>query len=75
MVISVSGRFNAIKIYQKLPVDSSNTKQPTNHVKCAWNMNYDYEQKCQTVSLFEVIPGALRLVFDCNVFLETYAMC
>ena len=38
-------------------------------------MNYDYEQKCQTVSLFEVIPGALRLVFDCNVFLETYAMC
>ena len=40
-----SACYNAIKPCQKLPVDSYNTKQTTNCVKDAWNMDFDSEKE------------------------------
>ena len=70
-----SACYNAIKPCQKLPVDSYSTKQTTNCVNDAWNMDFDSEKITKPCDLFLRVLEVLRLVFDCNVFLETYAMC
>ena len=56
-------------------MDSSNAKQTINHVKCAWNSQYDSENKKQTVVLFLVILWASACDFNCKSLLTLPATC
>ena len=66
--------YNAIKPCQKLPVDSYSTKQTTNRVNDAWNMDFDSEKITKPCDLFWRVLGVLKLVLDCNAFLSVPAM-
>ena len=55
-------------------MNSSNTKQTINHIKCLWIMSFDSEKVKQTVGLWMVISWAMKLGFDCKSFLTLPAM-
>ena len=66
--------YNAIKPCQKLPVDSYSTKQTTNCVNDAWNMDFDSEKITKPCDLFLRVLGMLKLFFDSKLFLSRLAM-